>query len=272
LSALSSVRSRDLREHLQVLVDAGEPGAHRVHGGVGRTDRAPALGDRDEPVQLACPVQPWLQAIVAGSRPASVAACATTRAAVSNSASGPIVRESLAANTNDGPVRVADDTYLFEDRRVSVTDQLQKLLDHQSITSLPHVYCDAVIRKDYESLANLFTEDGEFVVPAAAFLGEDEASKGGEDRRYKGREALLAMYEDSIGGGIIPLPSVSDIVYEVNGDVAVGRCVSTIRYANNKAAHFLAFYDDAYARTAEGWKFTRRVVRMMSFDLTEEGA
>jgi hypothetical protein len=48
--------------------------------------------------------------------------------------------------------------------------------------------------------------------------------------------------------------------------------VSTIRYANNKAAHFLAFYDDAYARTAEGWKFTRRVVRMMSFDLTEEGA
>jgi ketosteroid isomerase-like protein len=177
-----------------------------------------------------------------------------------------------AANTNDGPVRVADDTYLFEDRRVSVTDQLQKLLDHQSITSLPHVYCDAVIRKDYESLANLFTEDGEFVVPAAAFLGEDEASKGGEDRRYKGREALLAMYEDSIGGGIIPLPSVSDIVYEVNGDVAVGRCVSTIRYANNKAAHFLAFYDDAYARTAEGWKFTRRVVRMMSFDLTEEGA
>jgi hypothetical protein len=109
---------------------------------------------------------------VAGSRPASVAACATTRAAVSNSASGPIVRESLAANTNDGPVRVADDTYLFEDRRVS----------------------------------------------------------------------------------------------------AVGRCVSTVRYANNKAAHFLAFYDDAYARTAEGWKFTRRVVRMMSFDLTEEGA
>jgi len=152
-----------------------------------------------------------------------------------------------------------------------VTDQLQKLLDHQSITSLPHVYCDAVIRKDYESLANLFTEDGEFVVPAAAFLGEDEASKGGEDRRYKGREALLAMYEDSIGGGIIPLPSVSDIVYEVNGDVAVGRCVSTVRYANNKAAHFLAFYDDAYARTAEGWKFTRRVVRMMSFDLTHRG-
>ena len=49
-----------------------------------------------------------------------------------------------------------------------MTDQLQKLLDHQSITSLPHVYCDAVIRKDYESLANLFTEDGEFVVPAAA--------------------------------------------------------------------------------------------------------
>ena len=33
--------------------------------------------------------------IVAGSRPDSVAACATTRAAVSNSASGPIVRESL---------------------------------------------------------------------------------------------------------------------------------------------------------------------------------
>ena len=95
-SALSSVSvRRDLREHLQVLVDAGEPGAHRVHGGVGRTGRAPALGDRDEPVQLACPVQPWLQAIVAGSRPASVAACATTRAAVSNSASGPIVRESL---------------------------------------------------------------------------------------------------------------------------------------------------------------------------------
>jgi ketosteroid isomerase-like protein len=177
-----------------------------------------------------------------------------------------------AANTNDGPVRVAGDTYLFEDRRVSVTDQLQKLLDHQSITSLPHIYCDAVIRKDYESLANLFTEDGEFVVPAAAFVGEDEASKGGEDRRYKGRETLLAMYEDAIGGGIIPLPSVSDIVCEVNGDVAVGRCVSTIRYANNKAAYFLAFYDDAYARTAEGWKFTRRVVRMMSFDLTEEGA
>ena len=62
-------RSRDLREHLQVLVDAGEPGAHRVHGGVGRTDRAPALGDRDEPVQLACPVQPWLQADCGGITP-----------------------------------------------------------------------------------------------------------------------------------------------------------------------------------------------------------
>ena len=110
-------------------------------------------------------------------------------------------------------------------------------------------------------------------MPAAAFyVGNTQGPASEADRRYAGRKALLDMYEESFRGGISPLPSVSNIVFEIQGDMASGRCLSTIRYANNKTAYFLAFYDDAYARTTAGWKFSRRVVRLLSFDSKQETA
>jgi hypothetical protein len=155
----------------------------------------------------------------------------------------------------------------------SVLDELQNLWDFQHIQALPQRYCDAIIRKDIAELAALFTADGEFIVPAAAFyVGNTQALAAEVDRRYAGRKALLEMYEETFRDGISPLPSVSNIVFQIQGDVASGRCLSTIRYANNKAAHFLAFYDDAYARTTVGWKFSKRVVRLLSFDSNQETA
>jgi ketosteroid isomerase-like protein len=155
----------------------------------------------------------------------------------------------------------------------SVLDELQNLWDFQHIQALPQRYCDAIIRKDIAALAALFTADGEFIVPAAAFhVGDTQSPASEADRRYAGRKALLDMYEETFRGGISPLPSVSNIVFEVQGDVAFGRCLSTIRYANNKAAYFLAFYDDAYARTTVGWKFSKRAVRLLSFDSKQETA
>jgi len=154
-----------------------------------------------------------------------------------------------------------------------VLDELQKLWDFQHIQGLPQRYCDAIIRKDIAVLAALFTADGEFIVPAAAFhVGNTQAPASEADRRYAGRKALLDMYDETFRGGISPLPSVSNIVFEIQGDVALGRCLSTIRYANNKAACFLAFYDDMYARTDVGWKFSKRAVRLLSFDSRQETA
>jgi SnoaL-like domain len=151
-----------------------------------------------------------------------------------------------------------------------VTDKLQDLQDFQCITALPQRYCDAVIRKDIGALAELYTDDGEFVVPAAAFrVGQAQQANAEADRRYAGRQALLNMYDQSLAGELSPLPSVSNIVFEIQGDVAVGRCLSTIRYANDAAACFLAFYDDTYARTSGGWKFSKRVVRLLSFDTAQ---
>jgi ketosteroid isomerase-like protein len=155
---------------------------------------------------------------------------------------------------------------------VSVLDELQKLWDFQHIQALPQRYCDAIIRKDVAAVVALFTADGEFIVPAAAFHVGTQAPASEADRRYAGRKALLKMYEETFRGGVSPLPSVSNIVFEIQGDVALGRCLSTIRYANDKSACFLAFYDDMYARTDLGWKFSKRALRLLSFDRRQETA
>src|SRR3546814_1719515 len=76
------------------------------------------------------------------------------------------------------------------DRKDGNIQQLQNevsgLLDREQIRDLPIIYCHFVRAKDIKAIVNLFTSDGELVLP-------DSLGSGA-----KGPEALLKFYEKSI--------------------------------------------------------------------------
>jgi hypothetical protein len=141
---------------------------------------------------------------------------------------------------------------------MKTTDELvTELADREAIRDLPVRYCDCVWQNDLKAIAELFAEDGIFVVK-------------GHKREVttKGRADLRKMYEQALGD-VSPRPYIHNhVVNLLSKSKATGRCYVELRSAARDMEWIgTGYYDDEYVKVGEQWKFASR--RFTSIRLPE---
>ena len=124
----------------------------------------------------------------------------------------------------------------------------QATADRVEIEALRGEFTDAVMMRDYDRLASLFTPDGAVRIP---HIGAEAVSRE-EIRAGIGRlQALLDYFVQTTHPGTIQLA----------GDTASGRAYmhEVGRARDGRSGLNYAIYHDRYQRTSDGWKFTERV-------------
>lgn len=132
----------------------------------------------------------------------------------------------------------------------------QAIADRVEIEALRAEFADAGMRRDYNRLAGLFTEDAVWRVPAV------DAELAGREQIRAGVERLLTELWDYFLQGTHPG------TIELDGDTASGRTyVRTFgRMLNGSSHQNYSVYHDKYRRTPDGWKFAERVDEVLYLD------
>jgi ketosteroid isomerase-like protein len=134
---------------------------------------------------------------------------------------------------------------------------LQAIADRVEIEALRGELTDAVMMRDYDRLASLFTPDGAVRIPDinAEAVSREEIRAGSE--RLQG---LWDYFVQTTHPGTIQL----------EGDTASGRAyiVELGRMRDGRSQLNYAVYHDRYRRTPDGWKFTERVYEVRYLDTT----
>jgi catechol 2,3-dioxygenase-like lactoylglutathione lyase family enzyme len=137
---------------------------------------------------------------------------------------------------------------IFEDGEEESMSALQAIADRVEIEALRGEFTDAVVMRDYDRCASLFTPDGALRMPnvPAELAGREEIRAWGE------RVPELADFL---------LQNTHPGVIRLDGDTASGRAYMQEigRLRDGRSELNYAIYHDRYQRTAEGWKFTERV-------------
>lgn len=131
----------------------------------------------------------------------------------------------------------------------------QEIADRVEIEALRGEYTDAVMMRDYDRLATLFTPDGVLRMPniPAELTGQEQMRAFG--RRVP--EFIEFLLQNTHPGTI-----------RLAGDAASGRAyMQEIGRARDGTAELnYAIYHDRYQRTPDGWKFTERVYEVRYHD------
>jgi ketosteroid isomerase-like protein len=132
---------------------------------------------------------------------------------------------------------------------------LQAIADRVEIEALRGEFTDAVMMRDYDRVAALFTADGALRMPNVPV-----EAVGPEEIRAFGRRAL-AMWDFFV-------QTTHPGTIQLDGDTASGRAYlcELIRLRNGHSELNYAIYHDRYQRTADGWKFTERVYEIRYLD------
>jgi hypothetical protein len=127
-----------------------------------------------------------------------------------------------------------------------------QLADHIAVQRLVHRYADAVVHRHAGQWGSCWAEDAQWDL--------------GRGRRVEGRQAIVELWRSAMAGMTAVVQNV------VNGDAWVGadaarahgRWYINERFlrANGVPGILLAHYDDDYVRSADGWLFTNRVLRV----------
>ncbi|MGH3368186.1 MAG: nuclear transport factor 2 family protein [Nocardioidaceae bacterium] len=141
-----------------------------------------------------------------------------------------------------------------------MSTNLQAIADRVDIEALRGEFTDAVMMRDYDRLASLFTSDGVVRIPEinAQAVGREEIRAGVE--RLQG---LWEFFVQTAHPGTIRL----------DGDTASGRAYifELGRFRDGSSQLNYAVYHDRYQRTSNGWKFTERVYDVRYLDSSPVG-
>jgi ketosteroid isomerase-like protein len=141
-------------------------------------------------------------------------------------------------------------------RRKPVSD-FQAIADRVEIEALRGEFTDAVMMRDYDRLALLFTRDGALRMPniPAELASQEEIRAWGE------RVPTLVDY-------LVQTTHPGTI--QLDGDTAAGRAYMQElgRGRDGRTGLIFAIYHDRYQRTGDGWKFTERVFEVRYLDTT----
>jgi ketosteroid isomerase-like protein len=134
---------------------------------------------------------------------------------------------------------------------------VQAIADRIEIDALRGEFTDAVMMRDYDRLASLFTQDGSVRIPDInAEAASREQIRAGVERL----QGLWDFFVQTTHPGTIRL----------EGDTASGRAyISELgRLRDGSSQLNYAVYHDRYRRTPDGWKFTERVFEVRYLDTT----
>ena len=133
----------------------------------------------------------------------------------------------------------------------------QAIADGVEIEALRGESTDAVMMRDYDRLALLFTHDGALRMPniPAELAGREEIRGWGE------RVPILVDF-------LVQTTHPGTIRFD--GDTASGRAYMQElgRGRDGRTGLNFAIYHDRYQRTGDGWKFTERVYEVRYLDTT----
>jgi ketosteroid isomerase-like protein len=134
--------------------------------------------------------------------------------------------------------------------------ELQAIADRVEIEALRGEFTDAVMMRDYDRLASLFTKDGAVRMPHInAEATSREEIRAGIERM----QDLWDYFVQNAHPGTIQL----------EGDTALGRAyISELMHGRGSSHLNYAVYHDRYRRTLDGWKFTERVYEVRYLDTT----
>jgi ketosteroid isomerase-like protein len=133
----------------------------------------------------------------------------------------------------------------------------QAIADRVEIEALRGEFTDAVMMRDYDRVASLFTPDGALRIPdiPVSLAGQEEIRAWGEQ-----------------------VPTVVDYLVQtghpgtilLDGDTASGRVYiqELVRARDGRSGLNYAIYHDRYQRTGDGWRFTQRVYEIRYLDTT----
>jgi polyisoprenoid-binding protein YceI len=132
----------------------------------------------------------------------------------------------------------------------------QTITDRVEIEALRNEFTDAVMMRDYDRVASLFTPDGELRIPEAA-----ELTGPAEIRAWGRRVPDLVVYlvQNAHPGSV-----------RLDGDSAFGRVFieELVCARDGRSGQNYAIYHDRYRRTDDGWRFTERTYEIRYLDTT----
>ena len=128
--------------------------------------------------------------------------------------------------------------------------------DLQAIRNLSYAYTNCVDEGDWAGVAELLSE---------AVLRPMSAGMSGEPVR--GREAIERFYAEQVityRGSPRTRHMVTNHIIEIDGDRAEGRSYFQVLQALSRMPPEIVVvgrYQDAFARTPDGWRFTEKIIR-----------
>ena len=133
---------------------------------------------------------------------------------------------------------------------------LDVIADRVEIEALRGEFTDAVMMRDYDRLASLFTPAGVVRMPHInAEATSREEIRAGIERMQK----LWDYFVQNAHPGTIQL----------DGDTRTAAHTSQSSCTGTRGSHLnYAVYHDRYERTPDGWKFAERVYEVRYFDTT----
>jgi ketosteroid isomerase-like protein len=131
----------------------------------------------------------------------------------------------------------------------------QAIADRFEIEALRGEFTDALMMRDYDRFASLFTRDGVWRIPYI-------------DVELVGLEQIRAGIERMQGLWDYFLQTTHPGTVQLAGDTAVGRAyiAELGRMRDGRSEVNYALYHDRYQRTPDGWKFTERVYEVRYLD------
>ena len=132
---------------------------------------------------------------------------------------------------------------------------LQAIADRVEIEALRGEFTDAVMMRDYDRVASLFTPDGALRMPNVPV----ELEGRGEIRAWGERVPAFVDY-------LVQTTHPGTI--QLDGDTASGRAYlcELIRLRDGSSQLNYAIYHDRYRRTGGGWRFAERVYEIRYLD------
>ncbi|MFF8993782.1 nuclear transport factor 2 family protein [Streptomyces sp. NPDC014983] len=134
---------------------------------------------------------------------------------------------------------------------------LEAIADRVEIAALCGEYTDAVMTRDYDRLASLFTEDAVCRIPEA------DVELSGREQIRAGVARMQAQWEFFV-------QNTHPGAIRLDGDTASGRAYiqELGRMRDGMSAVNYALYHDRYRRTPDGWKFAERAYEIRYVDTT----
>jgi len=129
------------------------------------------------------------------------------------------------------------------------------IADRVEIEALRGEFTDAVMMRDYDRGASLFTPDGAVRMPHIPV-------------ELEGREQIRAWGERVPGLVDYFVQTTHPGTIQLDGDTASGRAYlqELVRFRDGRSHLNYANYHDRYQRTGDGWKFTERVYEIRYLD------